>query len=234
MQPLRQSQRLSKSHQHKNSVVYISNSESPSTGVQSEQKKNKKRSSRSSSAKPVDQIKKSKLSYAPEFDFQVNKGSKSKTAKPVDQIKKSKLSYAPEFDFQANKGSKSKTDNYTLTVLSQVMSTPAYIDLETITQADGAQSSRVPVPLPNDPYVVVRRAHLVNTDTDSDLLEAPSKAEDSQPLGSRVPLIGEEFEAFKPSSTRTISSYSSASSDSTAPLSPGHPLTHSSPTPIPT
>nr|GEX46492.1 hypothetical protein [Tanacetum cinerariifolium] len=66
MQPLRQSQRLPKSHQDKSSGVSVSNSESSSTGGQSEQKKNKKRSTSSSSAKPLDQTKKSKLSYAPE------------------------------------------------------------------------------------------------------------------------------------------------------------------------
>ncbi|GJZ01775.1 hypothetical protein Tco_0519736 [Tanacetum coccineum] len=37
--------------------------------------------------------------------------------------------------------------------MSLVMSTPAYVDSETITQADRAQSSRVAVPLPDDPYV---------------------------------------------------------------------------------
>ncbi|GJZ46223.1 hypothetical protein Tco_0593819 [Tanacetum coccineum] len=38
---------------------------------------------------------------------------------------------------------------------SQGMSTPTYVDSETITQADGAQSSRVPIPLPDDPYVAI-------------------------------------------------------------------------------
>nr|GEY56419.1 Brevis radix-like domain-containing protein [Tanacetum cinerariifolium] len=75
MQQLRQSQKLSKSHQDMNSEVYVSNSESPST------------------AKPIDQTKKSKLSYAHDFDFQANKGSKSKS----------------DFDFQANRGSKTKS-----------------------------------------------------------------------------------------------------------------------------
>ncbi|GKA12038.1 hypothetical protein Tco_0691584, partial [Tanacetum coccineum] len=65
--------------------------------------------------------------------------------------------------------------------------------------ADGAQSSRVPVPLPDDPYVAVRQAQLVDTDTESDPEEAPSEAEESQPLGSRVHLTDEEFEASKPS-----------------------------------
>ncbi|GKB95174.1 hypothetical protein Tco_0981311 [Tanacetum coccineum] len=77
------------------------------------------------------------------------------------------------------------------------MSTPAYVNLETITLADRAQSSRVPVPLPDDPYVAVRQAQLV--DTESELEEAPSEAEELQSLGSRVPLIGEEFEALEPS-----------------------------------
>ncbi|GJX25614.1 hypothetical protein Tco_0231910 [Tanacetum coccineum] len=79
-----------------------------------------------------------------------------------------------------------------------------------------------------------RQAQLVDTDTKSEPKEASSEAEESQPLGSRVPLISEEFEASKLSDTRTISSHSSASSDSTAPLSPDHPLTHASPTLTPT
>ncbi|GJV78682.1 hypothetical protein Tco_1514552 [Tanacetum coccineum] len=89
------------------------------------------------------------------------------------------------------------------------MSTPAYVDSESINQADGAQTSRVPVPLPDDPYVAVRQTQLC----------------------SRVPLMGEEFKAIKPSGTRIDSSHSSASLDSTAPLSPDHLLTHISPTP---
>ncbi|GKF50586.1 hypothetical protein Tco_0147053, partial [Tanacetum coccineum] len=94
-------------------------------------------------------------------------------------------------------------------MLSHVMSTPTYVDSETITQ-------------------------LVDTDTESDPEEAPSEAEELQSLGSRVPLMGEEFEAVEPSGTRNDSSHSSASSDSTTPLSPDHPLTHVSPTPTPT
>ncbi|GKF89598.1 hypothetical protein Tco_0263561, partial [Tanacetum coccineum] len=78
------------------------------------------------------------------------------------------------------------------------------------------------------------QAQLVNTDTESDLKEAPSEAEESQPLGSRVPLMCEEFEASEPSSTRIVSSHSLVSLDSTAPLSPDHPLTIVSPTPTPT
>ncbi|GKD22962.1 hypothetical protein Tco_1224665 [Tanacetum coccineum] len=54
-----------------------------------------------------------------------------------------------------------------------VMSTLAYVDSETITLADGAKSSRVPIPLPDDPYVAVRNAQLV--DTQSEPEEAPSE-----------------------------------------------------------
>ncbi|GKF02618.1 hypothetical protein Tco_0029541, partial [Tanacetum coccineum] len=82
------------------------------------------------------------------------------------------------------------------------------------------------------PSLSVRQAQLV--DTESDPEEAPSEAEELQSLGSRVPLMGEEFDAFEPTCTRTDSSHSSASSDSIAPLSLGHPLTHISPTPTPT
>ncbi|GJY92822.1 hypothetical protein Tco_0508604 [Tanacetum coccineum] len=77
-------------------------------------------------------------------------------------------------------------------------------------------------------------AQLVDTDTESDPEEAPSKAKESQPLGSRVPLMSVEFEASNPSGTRTVSSHSSVSSNSTAPLSPDHPLNHVLPTLTPT
>nr|GEZ61591.1 hypothetical protein [Tanacetum cinerariifolium] len=46
--------------------------------------------------------------------------------------------------------------------------------------------------------------------------------------------MSKEFKASEPLGTRTISSYSSASSDSTAPLSPDHPLTRVSTTFTPT
>ncbi|GJT38111.1 hypothetical protein Tco_0937976 [Tanacetum coccineum] len=131
---------------------------------------------------------------------------------------------------------------YTFTVLSQVMSTLAHIDSETISQTDGARSSRVPVPLPDnpymavsetkipqplpfapspvppsdDPYLIIRHAHIPATiDTKSEPVEAPSETE--------------EFETFEPSDTRITSSYSTAPSDSTTPLSPDHPLAQTSP-----
>ncbi|GKA74588.1 hypothetical protein Tco_0780890 [Tanacetum coccineum] len=110
------------------------------------------------------------------------------------------------------------------------MSTPAHFESKIISYTVGAQSSRVPTPLPDDLYVAVRQAHLVDTDTKSEPKEAPSEIEEFQPLVSRVPLIDEEFEVSEPSDTRITSSHSSASSDSTAPLSPDHPLTQTSPT----
>nr|GEY03611.1 hypothetical protein [Tanacetum cinerariifolium] len=46
--------------------------------------------------------------------------------------------------------------------------------------------------------------------------------------------MSEEFEAFEPSGTRTVSSHSPVSLDSTAPLSPDHPLSYILPTLTPT
>ncbi|GKB03664.1 hypothetical protein Tco_0831807 [Tanacetum coccineum] len=51
------------------------------------------------------------------------------------------------------------------------MSTPVCVDLESSTQADGAQSSRVPVPLPEDPYEAIRQVYLDGTDTESEPFE---------------------------------------------------------------
>ncbi|GJX68989.1 hypothetical protein Tco_0304716 [Tanacetum coccineum] len=64
------------------------------------------------------------------------------------------------------------------------------------------------------------RPQLVDTDTESDPEEAPSEAEESHPLGSRVPLMSEEFEASKPSGTRTVHPILLFQFDSTTPLSP--------------
>ncbi|GJZ41868.1 hypothetical protein Tco_0588754 [Tanacetum coccineum] len=51
------------------------------------------------------------------------------------------------------------------------ISTPVYVDPKSSTQADGAQSSRVPVPLPEDPYEAIRQDE---TDTDSEPFEDPT------------------------------------------------------------
>ncbi|GKE84454.1 hypothetical protein Tco_1558196 [Tanacetum coccineum] len=53
------------------------------------------------------------------------------------------------------------------------MSTIVFVNPEISTQADGAQSSRVPVPLPEDPYEAFRHAYLDGTDTESEPFEDP-------------------------------------------------------------
>ncbi|GJZ29318.1 hypothetical protein Tco_0573965, partial [Tanacetum coccineum] len=53
------------------------------------------------------------------------------------------------------------------------MSTPMFVDPESSTQADGAQSSRVPMLLLDDPYEAIRQAYLVGTDTKTEPFEDP-------------------------------------------------------------
>ncbi|GKE09921.1 hypothetical protein Tco_1413472 [Tanacetum coccineum] len=62
------------------------------------------------------------------------------------------------------------------------MSTLAYFDSKIISQINGAQSSRVPTPLLDDPYMAVRQEHLVDTDTESRPLEDLRETEIPQPL----------------------------------------------------
>ncbi|GJZ45112.1 hypothetical protein Tco_0592708 [Tanacetum coccineum] len=57
------------------------------------------------------------------------------------------------------------------------MSTPAFIDPDSSTQADRAQSSRVPVPLPEDPYEAIRQAYLDGTNTEFEHFEDPVETE---------------------------------------------------------
>ncbi|GJT24742.1 hypothetical protein Tco_0894679, partial [Tanacetum coccineum] len=107
------------------------------------------------------------------------------------------------------------------------------------TSGDARSCSRVPVPLPEDPYEAIRKAYLVETDTESKPFEGPVETEtpesphtiasptslpDSTPPACHV----EEPEDSDTSGAR------STSSDSTTPLSPDHPLTRTSPTPTPT
>ncbi|GKA24074.1 hypothetical protein Tco_0710107 [Tanacetum coccineum] len=113
------------------------------------------------------------------------------------------------------------------------MSTPVFADPESSTQADGAQSSRVPVPLPEDPCEAIRRAYLVGTDTESEPFEDPESETPESPhiVASPVSLPDstppvchvEESEGFDTSGA------GSTSSDSTTPLSPDHPLTRDTP-----
>ncbi|GKA68773.1 hypothetical protein Tco_0768690 [Tanacetum coccineum] len=57
------------------------------------------------------------------------------------------------------------------------MSTPVFVDPESSTQADGAQSSRVPIPLLDDPYKPIRQAYLDGTDTESEPFKDPIDTE---------------------------------------------------------
>ncbi|GKB14677.1 hypothetical protein Tco_0848600 [Tanacetum coccineum] len=50
-------------------------------------------------------------------------------------------------------------------------------DPESSTQADRAQSSRVPVPLPEDPYEAIRQVYLDGTDTESESFNDPIDTE---------------------------------------------------------
>ncbi|GKD06049.1 hypothetical protein Tco_1181023, partial [Tanacetum coccineum] len=74
-------------------------------------------------------------------------------------------------------------------VLNQRMSTPLFVDPESFTQADGAQSSRVPVPLLEDPYEAIRQAYLDGTDTESEPFEDPIDTETLEsPLAIAPPI----------------------------------------------
>ncbi|GKD27839.1 hypothetical protein Tco_1234053, partial [Tanacetum coccineum] len=70
--------------------------------------------------------------------------------------------------------------------------------------ADGAQSSRVPVPLPKDPYEAIRQAYLDGTDTESEPFEDPidTKTPES-PLAIAPPIpLSEKVEAMSESAFR--------------------------------
>nr|GEX12906.1 hypothetical protein [Tanacetum cinerariifolium] len=116
------------------------------------------------------------------------------------------------------------------------MSTLVFVEIEIFTQADGAQSSRVPVPLSKDPYEALMHAYLVGTDTKSEPFEgkteapklprtvvSPTALPDSTPPTCHI----EESEGSDMFGSRSMSS------DSTTPLSPDHPLTHTTPTFVP-
>ncbi|GKD73407.1 hypothetical protein Tco_1331689, partial [Tanacetum coccineum] len=69
------------------------------------------------------------------------------------------------------------------------MSTLVFVDPESFTQADGAQSSRVPVPLPEDPYEAIRQAYLDGTNTESKPFEDPIDTETPELLLTIAPPI---------------------------------------------
>nr|GEW50108.1 mediator of RNA polymerase II transcription subunit 34 isoform X2 [Tanacetum cinerariifolium] len=61
------------------------------------------------------------------------------------------------------------------------MSTLVFADPESSTQADEAQSSRVPIPLSEDPCEAIRKAYLVGTDTESEPFEDPESETHESP-----------------------------------------------------
>ncbi|GKA96687.1 hypothetical protein Tco_0818782 [Tanacetum coccineum] len=79
------------------------------------------------------------------------------------------------------------------------MSTPVFVDPKSSTQADGAQSSRVPMPLTKDPYEAIRQAYLDGTNTefepfvdpiDIETLESPLAIAPPIPLSqSTLPIL---------------------------------------------
>nr|GEZ80110.1 hypothetical protein [Tanacetum cinerariifolium]GEZ80126.1 hypothetical protein [Tanacetum cinerariifolium] len=97
-----------------------------------------------------------------------------------------------------------------------------FVDPEIFTQVDGAQSSRVTVSLPEDPYEAIRQAYLVRMDTESEPFEDIIKTESPHIVAPPTCHVG-ELEGSGTSGARSMSS------DSTAPLSPDHPLTHTTP-----
>ncbi|GKB30541.1 hypothetical protein Tco_0869942 [Tanacetum coccineum] len=105
------------------------------------------------------------------------------------------------------------------------MSTLVFVNLEISTQADGAQSPRVPVPFPEDPYEAIRQAYLVKTETP----ESPHTVASPTPLPNNTPPM---LHAEDSVDSDTFGARSTPL-DSTAPLSPDHPFTHASPTLVP-
>ncbi|GKD11167.1 hypothetical protein Tco_1190852 [Tanacetum coccineum] len=80
---------------------------------------------------------------------------------------------------------------YTYTILScyHRISTSVFVDPKSSTEADGAQSFRVLVPLPKDPYEAIRQAYLDGTDTESDPFEDPIDTEAPElPLTIALPI----------------------------------------------
>ncbi|GKB89313.1 hypothetical protein Tco_0961585, partial [Tanacetum coccineum] len=96
---------------------------------------------------------------------------------------------------------------------------------EISTQADRALSPRVPVPFPKDPYEAIRQAYLVETETPRSphIVASPTLLPDSTPPTRHA----------EDSVDSDTSGARSTPSDSTAPLSPDHPLAHASPTLVP-
>nr|GEX69787.1 ribonuclease H-like domain, reverse transcriptase, RNA-dependent DNA polymerase [Tanacetum cinerariifolium] len=102
-------------------------------------------------------------------------------------------------------------------------STLMVVDPNISTQADRDQSSLVLVPLSSDPYEVIRHAYLVGTDTESKPFEAEAETPESHHIVAPPTCHVEESKGSGTFGAR------STSLDSIAPLSPNHPLNHTTP-----
>nr|GFB93121.1 hypothetical protein [Tanacetum cinerariifolium] len=103
-----------------------------------------------------------------------------------------------------------------------------FADPESSNQADRAQSSRVSVPLSEDPYEAIMQAYLVGTNTESEPFKDPeSETHESSQIVAPPTCHVEESKGSGTSGARSMSS------DSTAPLSADHPLTHTTPVLVP-
>ncbi|GJU77885.1 hypothetical protein Tco_1274955 [Tanacetum coccineum] len=136
---------------------------------------------------------------------------------------------------------------YTLITLSHVISTPAHSDSETISQTNGARSSRVPIPLHDDHYMAVRQAYLATIrDSESEPFKDYRETEIPQPLPIASLLVSSSDDpylivghAHTPAAIDTESEPEEAPSKTeelysirlTTLLSPDHPLTQTAPTP---
>ncbi|GJY83208.1 hypothetical protein Tco_0496584 [Tanacetum coccineum] len=102
------------------------------------------------------------------------------------------------------------------------MSTLVFVDPEISTQADGAQSPRMPIPFPEDPYQAIRQTYLVETETH----ESPYTIASPTPLLVSTPPTHHAEDSVD----SDTSGARPTSSDFTATPSPDHPLTHTTPT----
>nr|GEZ38028.1 hypothetical protein [Tanacetum cinerariifolium] len=117
---------------------------------------------------------------------------------------------------------------YPFIVLSQDVY-PVFIDPEISTHADRAQSSRVLVPLQEDPYEAIKQAYLVGTDTESEPFNELVKTETPESPHT----VASHTCHVKESDDSDMSGARSTSLDSTTPLSTDHPLTHITPVLVP-
>ncbi|GJS34241.1 hypothetical protein Tco_0532623 [Tanacetum coccineum] len=109
------------------------------------------------------------------------------------------------------------------------MSTLVFVDPEISTQADGAQSPRVPVSFPEDPYEAIRQTYLVGTDTESEPFEDPVETETPESphtVASPTPLPDSTPPTEESVDSDTSGTRSMPSDSTTSLLTVNHPLSH--------